>query len=383
MRSIPYGRQTITDEDIEAVVSTLRSDFLTQGPRIGEFEEAFARYVGANHAVAVANGTAALHLGALALGVDARTNVITTPLTFAASANCVRYCGGTVTFEDVDPETLLLDLDAVERRLTAAPRGQYQGIIPVDFGGRPVRLDRLRALADRHGLWIMEDACHAPGGYFVDEAGSRQLCGNGRFADLSIFSFHPVKHIACGEGGMITTNSRALWQKLLLLRTHGITRDPERLQRNDGGWYYEMQELGFNYRLTDLQAALGLSQLRRADEGLQRRRALARRYDEAFAGTPVRTYVPGAGEGHAYHLYVVGVADRKRVYDHLRAHQIYAQVHYIPAHTMPYYRALAPTPVSLPHAEAYYTRALSLPMYPALTDEEQRYVIETVLAAAR
>jgi UDP-4-amino-4,6-dideoxy-N-acetyl-beta-L-altrosamine transaminase len=381
-RPIPYGRQSITQEDVEAVVATLQSDFLTQGPRIAEFERAFGEYTGARYAVAVANGTAALHLSALVLGVNAQSRVITTPMTFAATANCVRYCGGRVAFADIDPDTLLLDLDAVRRLIESAPRGHYQGIIPVDFAGRPLRLDEWKALADRHGLWIIEDACHAAGGYFVDGAGEQQRCGNGRFAELSVFSFHPVKHIACGEGGMITTNSRDLYERLLRARSHGITKDAGRLQQNPGGWYYEMQELGFNYRLTDLQAALGSSQLTRADTRLARRREIARRYDQAFEGTPVRVFAPPDDGGHAYHLYVIEVRDRRRVYDDLRERGIYAQVHYVPVHTMPYFQSAGFEGSDLRHAEAYYSKALSLPMYPALTDEEQAYVIETVLAVA-
>jgi len=381
-RPIPYGRQSITDDDVAAVVATLRSDFLTQGPKIAEFEQAFCAYTGARYAVAVANGTAALHLGALALGVNAASRVITTPITFAASANCVRFCGGTVAFADIDPETLLIDVAAIERLLSAAPRGTYQGLIPVDFAGRSLPMEALRRLADRNGLWIMEDACHAVGGHFDDELGQRHRCGDGRFAELSVFSFHPVKHVTTGEGGMITTDSPALYERLLSLRTHGITKDPARLPPDPGGWYYEMQELGFNYRLSDLQAALGTSQLGRADAGLARRRQLAHRYFDAFRGTAVRTF-PSAPtpeeDGHAYHLFVVEVPERRRVYDGLRERQIHAQVHYIPLHTMPYYQATGYEGGPLPRAEAYYARALSLPLYPTLTDDEQTYVIETLL----
>ena len=379
-RPIPHGRQTITDDDIAAVVATLRSDFLTQGPQVAAFERAFCEYTGARFAVAVANGTAALHLGALALGADASSRVITTPITFAASANCVRYCGGNVAFADIDPETLLLDLAAVRRLLESAPRGHFQGIIPVDFAGKPLPMDAFRAVADEFGLWIMEDACHALGGHFTDGRGELQRCGNARFAELTVFSFHPVKHVTTGEGGMLTTDSPELYDKLVRLRTHGITKDPARMQQNPGGWYYEMQELGFNYRLSDLQAALGTSQLARAEAGVARRRELARRYDQAFAGTAVRSFPAVSGEGHAYHLYVVEVDERRRVYDELRERQILTQVHYIPVHTMPYYQATGFEGGPFPRAEAYAARALSLPMYPGLTDEEQAYVIESVLA---
>ncbi len=382
MRIIPYGKQEIDSKDIAAVVDALQSDFLTQGPRILEFEKAFAQYAGARYAVAVSNGTAALHLSALALNVDEHSNVITTPITFAASANCIRYCGGKVTFADIDPVTATLDPAKVRALLEAAPRGTYTGIIPVDYAGLPVDLEAFRQLADEFGLWIIEDACHAPGGYFVDSKGEKQLCGNGKFAELAIFSFHPVKHIACGEGGMITTNDAALYERLLLLRTHGITKDPQKMHENHGGWYYEMQELGFNYRLTDFQAALGLTQLGKADKGLARRREIARYYSAKFAGTKVDTSVADNGEGHAYHLYVIKVKNRKQLYDKLREHHIYAQVHYIPVHTLPYYQGMGYAKGQYPLAEAFYEECLSLPMYPGLSQEEQDFVIKTVLQHA-
>lgn len=321
---IPYGRQHITEEDIQAVIESLKSDYLTQGPRISEFETNFAKYIGAKYAVAVANGTAALHLCAMALDVKEGDKVITTPLTFAASANCVRYCGGEVVFADIDKDTYLLDLQSVRKLLETAPKGTYKGIIPVDFAGRPIDLEAFRALANEYNLWIIEDACHAPGGYFVDKANKKQYCGNGNFADLAIFSFHPVKHIAAGEGGMITTNDEALYKKLLLLRTHGITRDNDSFTNSitfAGGkevypsWYMEMQVLGYNYRITDFQAALGNSQLQRADEGLERRRTIAQKYNDAFANLPFIKGQSGVVEGHAYHLYVIEVEDRLGLYN--------------------------------------------------------------------
>lgn len=384
-RPIPYGRQHITEADIAAVVETLQSDYLTQGPKVAEFEQAFARYVGARYAVACANGTAALHLCALALGVSHESRVITTPITFVASANGVRYCGGQVEFCDIDAATALLDVDKVREMVESKPRGYYSGIIPVDFAGNPVNLEAFRELADAHGLWLVEDAAHSPGGYFIDSQGEKQYCGNGRFADLAIFSFHPVKHIATGEGGMVTTNSEELYQKLLLYRTHGITRDAAIMEENHGGWYMEMQELGYNYRIPDMLCALGLSQLSRAEEGLARRRAISKAYDAAFtgvAGIQTLTTTPEAlqGEetGHAYHLYVIRVEDRKGLYDYLREHHIFAQVHYIPAHTMPYYRGLGYKKGDFPHAEQYYAECLSLPMYPTLSEAEQAFVIEKV-----
>ena len=379
-RPLPYGRQHITEADVAAVTASLHGDFLTQGPTVAEFEQQFAAYMGAKYAVAVSNGTAALHLCALALNVQPGQRVITTPLTFAASANCVRYCGGEVHFVDIDPATGLLDLVKVRALLEAHPQDYFTGLIPVDFAGLAVNLEEARRLANEFNLWIIEDSCHSPGGFFIDSQGREQRCGNGSFADLAIFSFHPVKHIACGEGGMITTNDEGLFRHLLRLRTHGITRDPAALVREpDGGWYMEMQELGYNYRLPDLNCALGLSQLARADEGLARRRQLAAQYDAAFATLPGLAVLAPGRPGHAYHLYVVQVADRKGLYDFLKTRQIFAQVHYIPVHRMPYYEGLGWKAGDFPLAEEYYTRCLSIPLFPTLTDEEQAYVVACII----
>ena len=397
MKSIPYGKQHLTEEDIQAVVDVLKSEYLTQGPKIAEFETAFAKYIGVEYAIAVANGTAALHLCALALDVKSGDKVITTPITFAASANCVRYAGGDVIFADIDPETYLLDINAVEKLLKASPKGTYNGIIPVDFAGRAIDLEAFRKLADEYGCWIIEDACHAPGGFFEDSKGMRHNCGNGGYAELAIFSFHPVKHIAAGEGGMITTNDEILYKKLLMLRTHGITKDINSFQNTlevaygkqletldlepetaFPGWYYEMLELGYNYRLTDFQAALGNSQLKRADEGLFLRRKLAQTYFEAFSNKSFIKGQSGLVDGHAYHLYVIEVDNRRGLYEHLRKNNIFAQIHYIPVHLMPYYKHLGWCEGALPNAEAYYNRCLSLPMYPTLSAEEQAFVISTI-----
>ncbi|AWA31323.1 UDP-4-amino-4,6-dideoxy-N-acetyl-beta-L-altrosamine transaminase [Flavobacterium magnum] len=385
--NIPYGRQNITDEDIKSVIETLQSDYLTQGPKILEFEQAFAKYVGAKYAVANANGTAALHLCAMALDVKEGQKVITTPITFAASANCVRYCGGEVVFGDIDPETYLLDINSVRKLLEASPKGTYQGIIPVDFAGRAVDLEAYKKLADEYGLWIIEDACHAPGGYFTDSKGQQQNCGNGNFAELAIFSFHPVKHIACGEGGMITTNDEALYKKLLKLRTHGIVKSDD-LYTNSiafaGGddkyplWYMEMQDLGYNYRLTDFQAALGLSQLSRANAGIDRRRQIAATYFEAFNGKNYIQGQSGVVEGHAYHLYIIEIEDRLGLYNYLREQGIYAQIHYIPCHLMPYYRQFGWKEGDRPFSEAYYKQCISLPMYPTLSEAQQEFVIASI-----
>jgi len=384
---IPYGRQNITQEDIQAVVETLQSDYLTQGPKIAEFENAFADYIGSKYAVAVANGTAALHLCTLALEVKLGQKVITTPITFAASANCVRYCDGEVVFADIDPETYLIDYNSVLKLLEASPMGTYQGIIPVDFAGRAVDLEKFKRLADEYNLWIIQDSCHSPGGFFTDSKSQKQNCGNGNYADLAIFSFHPVKHIASGEGGMITTNDEQLHKKLVKLRTHGIVKSDELYtnsttfaggESNYPGWYMEMQELGFNYRITDFQAALGLSQLQRADKGLVRRRQIAQNYAKAFNTKAFIKGQSGDVDGHAYHLYVLEVEDRLGLYNYLRTQNIFAQIHYIPCHLMPYYRQFGWKEGDMPMAENYYKHCISLPMFPTLTDDEQQFVIEII-----
>jgi UDP-4-amino-4,6-dideoxy-N-acetyl-beta-L-altrosamine transaminase len=376
--NIPYGRQEITEEDIEAVKESLKSDFLTQGPKVKEFEEKFAAYVGADFAVAVSNGTAALHLCALALGVNEKSKVITTPITFAASANCIRYCGGEVYFSDIDPESYTLDIQKVENILKSNRRGTFQGIIPVDFAGYPVNMEAFRKLADDYNLWIIEDACHAPGAYFSNSESKKIKAGSGTYADLAIFSFHPVKHIACGEGGMITTNNKDLYEKLLLLRSHGITKDPEKLTENHGGWYYEMQTLGYNYRIPDINCALGISQLKRADRGLAKRQKIAQRYFDELKTLPVKLPQIKPSVHHAFHLFVIQTEKRKALYDYLKAKGIYTQVHYIPVHTMPYYKKLGLQYEPLPIAESYYEKCLSLPMYPSITDAELDYVIHAI-----
>lgn len=378
MKKIYYGHQQITEEDIQSVVAVLRSDYLTQGPKVAEFEESFAKYVGAKYAVAVSNGTAALHLCTLALGTEEGDKVITTPITFIASANCVRYANGKVVFADIDPETYLLDINKVRELLEVSPKGTYKGIIPVDIAGRAVNLELFRQLADEYGLWIIEDACHAPGGYFNDKSGQKQNCGNGNYADLAIFSFHPVKHITTGEGGMVTTNNEKLYQKLQILRNHGILQDHELNQFNDGPWYYEMQELGFNYRLTDIQAALGLSQIKQADAKLMRRKEIVETYEKAFYGKNFIYRKAGNVDGHAYHLYIAEFKDRDGLYKHLRQKNIFVQVHYIPVHLMPYYRQFGWKEGDFPKSENYYRKCLSLPIYPTLTDEEQTFVIKTI-----
>jgi UDP-4-amino-4,6-dideoxy-N-acetyl-beta-L-altrosamine transaminase len=378
---IPYGKQHVTEEDIQAVVEVLRSDFWTQGPRVPEFEMNFAQYVGAEYAVAVANGTAALHLCAMAMNVKPGDKVITSPITFVASANCVAYCGGEVVFADIERDTYLLDINAVRKLLEADTEKKIKGIIPVDFAGRVVDMEAFKRLAEEFGCWIIEDACHAPGGSFLNSEGKSIKAGSGKYADLAIFSFHPVKHIAAGEGGMITTNNKEIYERLLILRTHGIQQKLDKRIYDDSLWYYEMQELGYNYRLTEIQAALGNSQLKRAEDGLKRRREIAQVYKEAFKDKPnIIDRNEGNSENHAYHLYVIEVENRKELHSLLRDQNIFAQIHYIPAHLMPYYRNLGWKEGDIPNAEDYYKFCISLPIYPGLLNESQSRVIETILS---
>ena len=375
MKSIPYGRQAIEQDDINAVVKTLTGDFLTQGPKVKEFEDKFSEYVDAKYAVAVNNATSGLHLAVLALGLKKGERVITTPITFAASANCVRYVGGEVWFADIEEDSYLLSLESTRKLIESKPKGFFKGIIPVDFAGLPLNLEAFRELADEHDLWIIEDACHAPGGSFTDSKGMVQKCGNGNYADVGIFSFHPVKHIACGEGGMITTNSEKIYKKLISLRTHGITK--ENMEENHGGWFYEMQELGYNYRLTDIQSALGITQLAKNKKGVARRNEIAAVYKEAFK-SKIKFQSLGKGTINAHHLFIIEVADRKGLYDYLRSQNIFTQIHYIPVHKLPYYKNIGYDGSELTNSENYYSKCISLPMFPSLTNEEQKKVIDKI-----
>ncbi len=374
-KKIPYGRQEITDEDIIAVVETLKSDYLTQGPKIQEFENAFSNYVGSKYAVAVSNATAALHLSTLALNISEGDKVITSPITFVASANCIRYSKGEVVFSDIDPETLLLDIDKVRLLLTNNPDQKFKGIVLVNFAGRSNNLEEFKKLANEFNLWIIEDACHSPGGHFIDSKGNKCRSGSG-ISDLAIFSFHPVKHIATGEGGMITTNNHELYLKLLELRSHGITKQKDLLEQNHGGWYYEMYMLGYNYRLTDIQAALGISQLKRARLGLEKRRQIVKYYCKNLNNNIIIR--SKRIEGHAYHLFIIEVNKRKEFYDYLHKNNILVQIHYIPVHLMPYYKKLGNKIGDMPNAEKYYDKCISLPIFPSLTTEELDYIIFTI-----
>lgn len=380
---IPYGRQDIDETDIAAVVDVLQSDWLTQGPAIPRFEETIATYCGASHAVAVCNATAALHLACHALDLGPGDLLWTSPNTFVASANCGLYCGAEVDFVDVDPRTYNMCMAALDAKLQAAQQAGRlpRVVIPVHFAGQPCEMLAIRALADRYGFAIVEDASHSIGSSYKGER-----IGSGRYADMTVFSFHPVKIITTGEGGLVLTNRAELYERLMLLRSHGITRDPAQMVgETEGPWYYQQVELGYNYRLTDLQAALGVSQMARLDAFLSRRRTLARQYDELLAELPVtRPWQHPDGES-AFHLYPICVAHgrktRREVFEALRGAGIGVNVHYIPVHLQPYYRAMGFKPGDFPNAERYYEGAISLPMYAGLSDKDQVRVVEALKAA--
>jgi UDP-4-amino-4,6-dideoxy-N-acetyl-beta-L-altrosamine transaminase len=381
---VPYGRQSIDEADIAAVVDVLRSDWLTQGPAVAHFERAVAEYVGAAHACAVANATAALHLACLALGLGPGKRLWTSPNTFVASANCGRYCGAEIDFVDIDPRSYNLSADHLEEKLARAARdGRLPHVlVAVDFAGQPCEIDRIAALCRRYGVRIIDDASHAIGAAWQGER-----IGSGRWADITVFSFHPVKILTTGEGGMTLTNDAELHRRLTMLRTHGMVRDPAHLGRSDeGAWYYEQQALGFNYRLTDIQSALGLSQLRRIDAFLGARRRLAARYDRLLADSGLILPWQHPDALSSYHLYPIQLPDpslRRVVFDGLRAAGIGVQVHYIPVHLQPYYRGLGFRQGDFPVAEAYYERAISLPLYAALTESQQDHVVEQLLRLLR
>lgn len=367
---IPYGRQSIDDDDVAAVADVLRSDWLTTGPKVAEFEQALAKCGGARHAVAFCNGTAALHAAMFALDIGPEDEVVVPALTFAATANAVVYQGGTPVFCDVDRETLLIDPASVAARITSRTRA----IIAVDYAGQPCDYAALQRIADRHGVTLLADACHALGG---SELG-RPV---GSLAKMTAFSFHPVKTIACGEGGAITTDDDELNRRLRLFRNHGISTD-HRQREATGSWYYEMVELGYNYRLSDIHSALGLSQLRKLPRFLERRREIARRYDEAFAGLErVRPLACRGDVEHAYHLYVVRLSDRDAGFAELRGQGIGVNVHYVPVHLHPFYRNRFGTgPGLCPAAEEAYRHIVSLPIFPGLSDEDQTRVIAALTA---
>jgi UDP-4-amino-4,6-dideoxy-N-acetyl-beta-L-altrosamine transaminase len=382
---IPYGRQDIRQADIDAVVEVLRSDYLTQGPAVPAFEAAVAAKVGAVNAVAVNSATSALHIACLALGVGPGDIVWTTPITFVASANCALYCGASVDFVDIDPRSYNMSVAALRDKLeqAAAEDCLPKVVIPVHLCGQPCEMAEIHALGQRYGFAIIEDASHAIGGRYRGEP-----VGNNRYSDVTVFSFHPVKIITTAEGGMAVTQQPELAQRMQLLRSHGITRDPAQMRRAPHGpWYYEQVELGFNYRMTDLQAALGLSQLARLDEYVARRHALARRYDEALADLPVVTPWQHPDSYSGLHLYVIRLQlerigrSHREVFDALRAAGIGVNLHYIPVHTQPYYRALGFGPGQFPAAERYYAEAISLPLFPVMTEAQQAEVVAALRGA--
>lgn len=382
---IPYGRQDITQDDIDAVVDVLRSDFLTQGPAVPRFEAGVAARVGARFGVAVNSATSALHIACLSLDLGPGDRLWTTPVTFVASANCARYCGAEVDFVDVDPRTFNLDVDALTRKLTAA---RVTGTLPkvvvaVHLCGQPCDMAAIGALSREYGFKVIEDASHAIGASYGDAP-----VGACEHSDITVFSFHPVKIVTTGEGGMALTNDPHLAQRMALLRSHGITRDPEVMTHApDGPWYYQQIELGFNYRMNDLQAALGVSQLTRLDTYIARRAAIARRYDVLLRELPVQTPFVASGVTSAWHLYVIRLRidqiarSRAEVVASLRSAGIGVNVHYIPVHSQPYYRALGFQPEDFPQALQYYEEAISLPVYATMTDAQQDAVVGALVEA--
>lgn len=367
---IPYGRQTIEEDDIQTVVDVLKSDYLTTGPKIEEFEKAVSDYTGAKYAVAISNGTAALHAACFAAGIGEGDEVITTPLTFAASANCVLYCGGTPVFADIDAKTYNIDPEDIRRKITE----RTKAIIPVHLAGQPCDMDAIHTIAKEHHLVVIEDGAHALG----SEYKGKKI---GTLSDMTTFSFHPVKPITTGEGGMIVTNDENFYKRLCLFRSHGITRDESLMTRNEGPWFYQQLELGYNYRMTDIQCALGCSQMKKLDRFLSLRRELVKRYDEAFRSCEnivIPYQLPETNSG--WHLYIIQVpnCDRKKVFEELKAEGIGVNVHYIPVYYHPYYQEHGYHDVHCSNAEEVYSHIISLPLYPGLTLEQQDEVIAKV-----
>ena len=382
---IPYGRQEITQDDIDAVVEVLKSDFLTQGPRVPEFENTVATHVSAKFGVAVNSATSALHIACAALGLGDGDWLWTSPVTFVASANCGLYCGAKVDFVDIDPRTYNLCPDALERKLEHAREQDRlpKVVVPVHLCGQPCDMKRIKSLSERYGFRIVEDASHAIGGKYQGE-----FIGCGRYSDITVFSFHPVKIVTTAEGGMAVTNDPELAQRMELLRSHGITRDPARMTHEpDGPWYYQQVDLGFNYRMTELQAALGVSQMARLEDFVQRRHELARRYDELLADLPVVTPWQHPDSYSGLHLYVIRLrlaeirASHREVFELLRERGIGVNLHYIPIHTQPFYEAMGFGPDDFPESMRYYNEAISIPMYHGLTFEQQDAVVTALKQA--
>ncbi len=383
MTFIPYSCQDISEEDIDAVVAVLRSPFLTQGPMVPEFEERFSSMHRARHGIAVTNATAALHVACLALGAGPGMTVWTSPNSFVASANCARYCGAKIDFVDIDPVTRNMSVSHLTEKLEKAEKnGNLPGIvIPVDFSGFPCDMQEIRALADQYGFKILSDSSHAVGASYLGEP-------VGRMADISVFSFHPVKIITTGEGGICLTDNEMLAEKMRLIRSHGITRDPSAMSGElDGPWCYEQVTLGFNYRLTDIQAALGTSQIAGHDRRAATRSALATRYDRRLAGLPLKLPARSGDRASAHHLYVIevdtvrGESKRLEVFESLRSENIGVNVHYIPIHLQPDYRRLGFAAGDFPASERYYKRALSIPLFATMSEDQQDRVIEALTRA--
>ncbi|MCX4190252.1 UDP-4-amino-4,6-dideoxy-N-acetyl-beta-L-altrosamine transaminase [Methylophaga sp. OBS3] len=379
---IPYGRQDINQADIDAVVAVLQSDFLTQGPKVPEFEQTVAKHVGAKHALAVNSATSALHIACLALGLGEGDWLWTTPITFVASANCGLYCGARVDFVDIDPKTYNLCPITLEKKLKRAKQNHClpKVVVAVHLCGQPCEMEAIYRLSQEYGFRIIEDASHAIGGKYQGE-----FVGNGRYSDITVFSFHPVKIITTAEGGMALTNDDDLAEKMNLLRSHGVTRDPNYMTQNpDGPWYYQQIELGFNYRMTELQAALGISQMDRLDEFVARRHELAERYDNLLKDLPVKTPWQHPDSYSGLHLYVIRLQLEKigkthrQIFESLRNQGIGVNLHYIPVHTQPYYQKMGFKVESYPHAMQYYQEAISLPMFHGLQELEQNEVIKAV-----
>ena len=384
---IPYGRQDITQTDIDAVVGVLQSDFLTQGPMVPRFEQSVAQHVGASHALAVNSATSALHIACLALGLGPGDRLWTTPITFVASANCALYCGAEVDFVDIDPRTYNLCAQALALKLEQAEReGTLPKIVvPVHLCGQPCDMQAIHALSQRYGFKIIEDASHAIGGKYQGE-----FIGNSRYSDITVFSFHPVKIITTAEGGMALTNDDELASKMALLRSHGITRDPAQMTHEaDGPWYYQQIDLGFNYRMTELQAALGVTQMERLDQYVARRHQLARRYDDLLTDLPVTTPWQHADSYSGLHLYVVRLQldqiqkTHRQVFESLREQGIGVNLHYIPVHMQPHYERMGFEPADFPQAQVYYKEAISIPMFQTMTDEQQDEVIAALRIAVQ
>lgn len=370
---IPYGKQSINEEDIQAVVDVLKSDFITTGPKVAEFEQAICSYTGAKYAVAVSNGTAALHAACLAAEIGPGDEVITTPITFAASANCVLYCGATPVFADINPDTYNIDPDDIQKKVTE----KTKAIIAVHYAGQPCEMDKIHQIAKKYHLSVIEDGAHALG---ADYKGKRV----GSISDMTIFSFHPVKQITTGEGGMITTDDEALHQKLRLFGRHGITREERLMSRKEGAWYYQQLALGYNYRMTDFQCALGISQMKRLERFTARRRRLVERYQKAFETVKeIKCPAQQAGCTSSWHLYVIQVPNRQEVFETLSEAGIGVNVHYIPVYHHPYYREHGYANVCCPNAEQFYRSCITLPLYVELTDEQQDYVIRQTIDGVR